>query len=418
MPTTPLTTCFWPSVAAVDRGQWDRLYGMYAEGFDFRLACEAAPPKAVKFSAAGVFNENALVAGVPLFQADFRLDMPLQGRFERIAAWLDRHLHRYVCLPVLAAGSPYTDELGLAIDPALDMAGRKQALERLIIDMIARARAPETVADLIALKDVSDAQAVWADPILRRLGFTRVATLPVAILSLPFKTEAEYIASLTQNQRSNLRRKLKKAQRVRAEVRDSIAGLEQQIAELREATRLQAGVDYGDFEQVAPGYFAEVMRRMPGNARALLYWLDGELVGFALVFIEPRRMIFQYVGMRYPAAREHGVYFLNWMTMVRICIEMGIGELRAGQTTYVTKCRLGCRLERTWIYFRHRVPAYNLMCRVLKSFFAIDRIDPDLKTLGNEAPYFEPQAATSSEQQVETGVVAVHIARKGALNSR
>ncbi len=403
MPSTLLTTSFLPSMTAIDRAQWDRLYGTYAEGFDFLVACQAAPPDAVRFSAAAVLQGDELIAGVPLLHAEFRLDMPLQGRFQPVSDWLDRHLHRYVSLPVLAAGSPYTDELGLAIDPALDEAGRRHALERLITDMLARARAPETIADLIALKDVTDAQAAWVDPILRRFGFTRVATLPVAILPLPFKNEAEYISSLTQNQRSNLRRKLKKAHGIRVEVRHSIVGLEQQIAELREATRLQAGVDYGDFEQVAPGYFAEVMRHMPGNARALLYWLDSELVGFALVFLEPRRMIFQYVGLRYPAAREHGVYFLNWMTMVRMCLELGIGELRAGQTTYVTKCRLGCRLERTWIYFRHRVPAWNLVCRSLKSLFAIDRIDPDLKTLGKEAPYFEAQSTNSSEHQVQTG---------------
>jgi Acetyltransferase (GNAT) domain len=403
MPHSPLTTCFLASVAAIDRAQWDRLYGTYAEGYDFHVACHASPPDSLKFSAAAVLDGDRLVAGVPLLHAEFRLDMPLQGRFPKVSDWLDRHLHRYVCLPVLAAGSPYTDELGLGLDPALDVTGRQHALEKLVADMLARARAAGTTADLIAFKDVTAAQAVWADPVLRRFGFSRVATLPVAILSLPFKNEAEYIASLSQNQRSNLRRKLKKAKGVRVEVRRSIVGLEQQIAELREATRQQAGADYGDFEQVAPEYFANVMRHMPGNARVLLYWLDHELIGFALVFLEPRRMIFQYVGLRYPAAREHGIYFLNWMTMVRLCLEMGIGELRAGQTTYVTKCRLGCTLERTWIYFRHRVPGYNLVCKVLKPLFAIDRIDPDLRMLGGQAPYGKPrpgaQVASPSAHQ-------------------
>ena len=399
MPQTPLTTRFLPSVAAIDRAEWDRLYGTFAEGFDFHVACHASPPESLKFSAAAVFEGDRLVAGVPLLHAIFRLDMPLQGRFPGVSHWLERNLRRYVCLPVLAAGSPYTDELGLALDPALDVSGRQHAMGTLVEDMLVRARAASTVADLIAFKDVTEAQAVWADPVLRRFGFSRVATLPVAILPLPFRNEAEYIASLTQNQRSNLRRKLKKAKRVRVEVRQSIVGLEQQIAELREATRAEAGADYGDFEQVAPAYFANVMQHMPGNARVLLYWLDDELIGFALVFLEPRRMIFQYVGMRYPAAREHGVYFLNWMTMVRLCLEMGIDELRAGQTTYVTKCRLGCTLERSWIYFRHRTPAYNFMCRLLKTLFAIDRIDPDLKALGKQAPYRRsPQESDVSGQ--------------------
>ena len=394
MPHTPLTTRFLPTVAAIDRSEWDRLYGTFAEGFDYHVACHASPPDGVRFSAAAVVEGERLVAGVPLLHAEFRLDMPLQGRFPKVSGWLDRYLHSYVCWPVLAAGSPYTDELGLGLDPALDIPARQRALQQLTEDMLARARQAGTGADIIAFKDVTDAQATWADPVLRSLGFSRIATLPVAILPLPFRSEAEYIASLSSKQRRNLRRKLKEAQGVRVEVRQSILGLEQQIAELREATRQQAGADYGDFEQVAPAYFANVMNNMPDTARFLLYWLDDELIGFALVFLEPRRMIAQYVGLRYPAASEHGVYFLNWMTMVRLCIEMNVGELRAGQTTYVTKCRLGCTLERSWIYFRHRLPAYNFMCKALKSLFAIDRIDPDLKALGKDAPYIKPHVRT------------------------
>jgi predicted N-acyltransferase len=380
-------TRFLPGIGTIDRAGWDRLYGARAEGFDYYAACETAPPPDLEFLAAGVQEGDRLIAGAPMFTAVFRLAMSLQGRFPRLVDFLERSITRYVCIPVLCAGTPYTDELALAIDSTLDADSRDAAFDALIAGMMARARTRDTNADVIGLKDVTEAQAAWADPILRRHGYTRIPTLPVCILDLPYETEDAYVASLSQNQRSNLRRKLKKAKGIRVEVRASVAGLESQIAQMREATRQAAAADYGAFEQVAPGYFEAVLRRMPETARALLYWKGEELIGFALVFLEPERMIFQYIGLKYPAATDHGLYFLNWMTMVRMCLERGIRQIRAGQTTYVTKCRLGCRLERSWIYFRHRTARWNLVFRLFAPLFAIDRIDPDLRALGKEAPY-------------------------------
>ena len=384
---SPYVARILPSIAAFEPADWRRLYGPASEGFDYYRACEEAQPDSFKFIAAGVLDGERLIAGVPLFRADFRLDMPLQGRLKRLGNWLHRYAPRLVSLRVLGAGSPHSDHLALALDDALGSAARAAALEALLGGLLTHARDKQSRADIIAVKDVTDAQARWADPVFRRLGFARIATLPVAVLELPFKSEAQYIESLSQNQRSNLRRKLKKAKDVRVEVRDNVDGLDRQIAELREATRLDAEVDYGDFEQVAPGYFAAVMRHMPDRARALLYWQGEVLVGFALVFLEPERMIFQYVGMRYPAAKELGIYFLNWMTMIRLCLERGIPKLHAGQTTYLTKCRLGCELERTWIYFRARGRAWNVAVKTLGPLFAIDRMDPDLKALGDKARY-------------------------------
>ena len=63
---------------------------------------------------------------------------------------------------------------------------------------------------------------------------------------------------------------------------------------------------------------------MGERARILLYRLDSRLIAFTLVLIERDVLVFQYIGMRYPEARDHNIYFVNWMTLVRMCIERGI----------------------------------------------------------------------------------------------
>ena len=119
----------------------------------------------------------------------------------------------------------------------------------------------------------------------------------------------------------------------------------------------------------------------------MLYWKGDVLIGFAFVLIEPGRLIEKYNGMRYPDGPDNGVFFLNWMTQVRMCVERGIPELHAGETTYLTKARLGCQLHRSWVYFRHRRPALNYIFRLMSRMVSFDSADPDLRRLGADAPY-------------------------------
>jgi hypothetical protein len=78
------------------------------------------------------------------------------------------------------------------------------------------------------------------------------------------------------------------------------------------------------------------------------------------------------------------------MTMVRLCLSLGIRHLHAGETTYLTKVRLGCKLERSWIYFRHRMAVFNALFKLIGPRIAIDQMDPDLRELGDSAPFREP----------------------------
>ena len=91
--------------------------------------------------------------------------------------------------------------------------------------------------------------------------------------------------------------------------------------------------------------------------------------------------------MRYPLAREHNVYFLNWMLVVRHCIEKRAEWLQVGQTTYRQKARLGCKLRRSWVYFKHQGAVMGSLFRTFGPMMAFDKMDPDLRELGADAPY-------------------------------
>jgi hypothetical protein len=379
-----LTTLFQarilPGVRAIPRHVWTTLFPGDSEGWDCYVACEASPPPAFVFSAIAVTSQDRIAAAAPVFQMTYRLDTPLQGAWRPLGEWLNRRVPQLVNLPVMGLGSPLADRCHLGFASDLSAHQRTAAMRTLLACLDAHADT-ESVPILV-VKDLSDRDLVNADVTLVDERFTRVASLPVAVLDLAFDSEEAYLASLSAATRKDIRRKLKRAGDVRVEMRTSIiSGIEREIVALYDETRLQSGLDYGDFEKLSPGYFGDVIKNLGDRAIITLYWIDQELIGFNLLFVEPDRVIDKFIGMRYPLARDHNLYVLSWMTNVRFCLERGIGSLQTGQTAYSTKLRLGSRLDKSWVYFKHRGRVINSLFRTFGPLMAFDRMDPDLAAL-------------------------------------
>ena len=387
----PIAVRHLTSITGLPREDWDRLFPGRAESWDYFRACEQAAPEGFQASAMAAYAGAALVAAVPLFRTDYRLDLSLEGPLKPVVEWIHRSAPKLVALPVLGMGSPLTEECLIGFQPGIKEHDRIAAFEALLRGM--NDHAAENKIPLLALKDVMDRDATWANGLLKKQGFTGVATLPVATLHLPFSSEDEYLASLSSSMRSDLRKKMRRANKVKFEFRDSIADIEDEIAALFEETRANSKVDYGSFDEVPATYFREVMRNCHGKAHVMLGTIDDKLISFNISLTEPDRLLAKYIGMRYPDAREHNLYFLNWMAMVRYCIDRGIPWMQAGHTSYRQKARLGCKLKRSWIYFRHRNMLINPLFKGFGPMMAFDQMDPDLQALGDDAPYLEAGAA-------------------------
>lgn len=387
----PIAVRHLTSITGLPREDWDRLFPGRAEGWDYFRACEQAAPEGFQASAMAAYAGAALVAAVPLFRTDYRLDLSLEGQLKPVVEWIHRSAPKLVALPVLGMGSPLTEECLIGFQPGIKEHDRIAAFEALLRGM--NDHAAENKIPLLALKDVMDRDATWANGLLKKQGFTGVATLPVATLHLPFSSEDEYLASLSSSMRSDLRKKMRRANKVKFEFRDSIADIEDEIAALFEETRANSKVDYGSFDEVPATYFREVMRNCHGKAHVMLGTIDDKLISFNISLTEPDRLLAKYIGMRYPDAREHNLYFLNWMAMVRYCIDRGIPWMQAGHTSYRQKARLGCKLKRSWIYFKHRNMLINPLFKGFGPMMAFDQMDPDLQALGDDAPYLEAGAA-------------------------
>jgi len=387
----PLRVRHVASLADIVRDEWNRLFPGRAEDWGYFRACELAGPQGFATSAIVAYAGEELVAAAPLFRTDFRLDMSLEGPLKPAIEWIHRKAPKLVAVPVLGMGSPLTEECPLGFAPGMTPAERTATLKSLLAGMDRYAAAEKI--PLIALKDITHRDNLWVAGPLAEAGFTGIATLPIATLPLPFKSVDEYLASLTSSMRADLKKKMKRASGMHIEFRTSIDGIENEIASLFQETRANRKADYGAFDDVPETYFGEVMRNAGDKALVMLCRIDGMLVSFNIALLERNRLLAKYIGMRYPAAREHNLYFVNWVAMVRLCIERGIPWMQTGQTSYRQKTRLGCGLKRSWIYCKYRNSMINPLFKLFGPRMAFDKTDPDLEALGSTARYIEAGAA-------------------------
>jgi uncharacterized protein len=185
--------------------------------------------------------------------------------------------------------------------------------------------------------------------------------LPVAALEIT----GDYWSGLKQHVRSDFRRRLRKAQALRIEVREGYpAELGERIYELYMNVHRHGEFS---FETLNRRYFELV----GPISRYVLYWEGETLIGFCLLMCSGKRMHYKYLGMDYERGRRHGLYFIMSLSHIEMCLREGYTIYQTGCTSYPFKQRIGSTLHPVWLYFRHRNPVLNWCAARLMAMLSV-----------------------------------------------
>ncbi|MBS0292990.1 MAG: GNAT family N-acetyltransferase [Proteobacteria bacterium] len=196
-------------------------------------------------------------------------------------------------------------------------------------------------------------------------GFILLEGQALAYVPMDFASIDEYLARLSRNRRSDLRRKLKSRTRLhitRIATGDDFADEERVDAyyALFEAVYDQSEIH---FDKLTRGFFAGLLRS-GGNGGIVFEYRDaasGALLGWNLCFEHGDKLLDKYIGLNYPAAREANLYFVSWMVNLEYALERGLSHYVAGWTDPEVKAQLGARFTLT----RHAVFIRNPLLRAL-----------------------------------------------------
>jgi predicted N-acyltransferase len=357
------------SIHDIGKWRWDACFPGAVEGFDYLAAVEAAGLPGFDWRYVAVERDGEVLACAPGFITDYSLDTTLTSFGRSLVAAARRVAPRAFTLKLASLGSPCTEDVSAGFAPQVPPEARPLLLTRLI--SMFEAEAANAGCGLLAVKDApSGMREAWRQP-LHVNGYLPQAGLPTAVLDLPFSDLDGYLASLSHATRKDLRRKMKVLPQLRVEVRHDLGGQERRIMELYRQTRARADLQ---FEDLTLAYFEGVLQRMGERALSVLYFEDETLVGYNLLLQDQGTLLDKFFCSDTVRGPQLNLYFVSWVTNVRLALERGLERYQSGQGAYETKLRLGSRLVGADMHFRHRRPLVNRALQWAAPFLADDPV--------------------------------------------
>jgi uncharacterized protein len=349
------------SLHDIEKQQWDVCFPGEVENCDYLLAIEESALAGFLFRYVTAWNGGVLQSATPMFLTDYSLDTTLQGAGRKLLRGIKNALPKLLTLKLACLGSPCTEHGAIGFHPRLDEQEKRELIADLLICFETYAESQSCC--LLGIKDIPE-------PFQRRFGkqfqaarFSTVPGMPTAWLNIDFASIDEYLSRLSSSTRKDMRRKLRSLDRLRVDYKTNIDDVLQEIMTLYHDTRNRSE---WQFEELTPAYFQGVLARMPDRSFCTLYHADDQLLAANLLVHDRQTLIDKFFCMNSEYGRAYNLYFQSWFTNIRFCLERGLIRYQSGQAYYENKLRLGSRLTRNTIYFKHR----NMLAQGLLRFAA------------------------------------------------
>lgn len=268
-----------------------------------------------------------------------------------------------------------TDFIGTTVS---EYAPLPQAVDAATLARQLRAMAGRTLLTIVkdlpqASPLLSEADNCFAQELadaLSEQGFIALEGQALAYVPISFTSTDEYLAGLSKNRRSSLKRKLKsRAQLAIERIPTGAAFADEAKVDayyaLFDAVYAQSEIH---FDKLTRGFFADLLRDVDNGGIVFEYrdLQSNALLGWNLCFEHGGKLIDKYIGLSYPAAREANLYFVSWMVNLEYALERGLSHYVAGWTDPEVKAQLGASFTMT----QHAVFIRNPVLRALGRRFS------------------------------------------------
>lgn len=357
------------SIDAFAAAEWNRLFSHEPEDHAYLRAIEHAGLAGFRYLYFAVRDGERLLAAVPAFATDYRLDTTVQGGLRRITESLAGIFPRLLRIPMLSLGSPVTERCQVGFVTGATAEQRAAWLDAILAHM--ERVASEGKFGILAVKDASLAEPAWQQ-ICPRHGLRALPGLPGATLDVRWRDLDGYLESLGASTRKDLRRKHRAGAALKIEWRSDLDGIHEEVQRLYLETLAHAELA---FEELTPAYFENVLHEMPGHAYCVTYCEAGKLVAFNLVLRNGNRLLDKFLGMDYAVMDRYNLYHVSWLENIRHCIETGIGVYESGQGLHREKLRLGSTPHANALWYRHRNRFIDGVLARFEKLARLDRFD-------------------------------------------
>ena len=366
-------------VEDIDRALWDQCFPAPREGWFWYQALERSGLEdQFAFHYAVIRRDGRDVGIAPCFLHDVPIALVAPAPVAWVLRGLARVFPRVGFQRTFFIGSPCSDEGTVGLVPGVTLAEIVVGLRAAV-----RAQARELGARMVVFKDFPavDVAALEAD------GFVATVSYPGTVLDVSPPDKDAYFRRLSQNQRHNFRKKLRRSREVLAlETRVVERPTDEELAAIFSLFLQTYERGKTKFERLGLRFFRE-MREHP-EAKFILQRDagDGRLAAFMLVFQLGDRVINKFIGLDYGRGDRGFLYFRLFDAALDFAYAVGAKELQSGQTGYRAKLDLGHRLVPLFNLFHHERFPVHWLFRTIGRRITWRSLDEDLA----RAPRPEP----------------------------
>jgi predicted N-acyltransferase len=309
------------------------------------------------------FVRQNLVEGVP-------------GKIRSIVDGIRKVLPRFLTMRVLMVGcAAGTGDLGTCDEK--DEPWAAHALQATL-----RSYAKQNKASLVVFKDFP---ANYRSALETRLSirYTRIPSMPMTRLPLPYANWDEYFATLSKATRKDLRRKFRKAERapkIEMEVVNDVGPLVDEIHPLYLAVHERSSLK---FETLTKDYFRSISQRMADLARFFIWRQSGKIIAFSFCFVCGDAIYDECIGLDYSVALDLHLYFYTLRDIISWALQQHLKYYYSNPLNYEPKLHLDCELVPLDLYTMHTNSLLNPIFRRVIKYLGPTRHDPVLRRFPN-----------------------------------
>jgi predicted N-acyltransferase len=226
------------------------------------------------------------------------------------------------------------------------------------------------------LSEVDNAYASAFTRACEAEGYVLLEGQALAWVPIDFSSDDEYLSRLSSGRRKNIRRKLRSRADLEIEMVRTGDARFHDDATLAEFYTLFDNV-YAQseihFDRLSADFFRAVLRDGQSPGVVFVYRHAGQMIGWNLCYEAGGKLLDKYIGLAYPQAREHNLYFVSWMHNLDYARQNGMTHYVAGWTDPEVKSFLGASMTFTRHAVYARNPILRALLRKLGSHFESDR---------------------------------------------
>jgi predicted N-acyltransferase len=213
--------------------------------------------------------------------------------------------------------------------------------------------------------------------------YSRIPSMPMTQLPLPYANWDEYFGTLSKATRKDLRRKFRKPERapkIEMEVVNDITPLVDEIYPLYVAVHERSKLK---FETLTKHYFRAVAERMPDRARFFIWRQNGKIIAFSFCLVCGEAIYDECIGLDYNVALDLHLYFYTLRDIISWSLQQGLKYYYSNPLNYEPKLHLDCELVPLDLYIMHTNPLLNPIFRRVIKYLGPTRHDPVLQRFPN-----------------------------------